>query len=250
MNITVQQGEIQNRSDEAIIVNLFEGARRGGATAAVDKASGGLISTAVDSGDFSGKRNQTLLLYAGKEMATARIIVVGLGKKEAFNLEVARQAAGTAARELQHLGIRQASTILHGSGAGGLDVVDAAEAVAEASALACYRFDEYKTSGTNKKALRKLTVIEPDRRRIPTIRRGVRAGLRIADATCLARDLINQPGNKATPTYLAQTARRIAREGERLRCQVLDEAAMKRLGMGALLAVSRGSAEPARFIIL
>jgi leucyl aminopeptidase len=250
MNITVQQGEIQNRSDEAIIVNLFEGARRGGATAAVDKASGGLISTAVDSGDFSGKRNQTLLLYAGKEMATARIIVVGLGKKEAFNLEVARQAAGTAARELQHLGIRQASTILHGSGAGGLDVVDAAEAVAEASALACYRFDEYKTSGTNKKALRKLTVIEPDRRRIPTIRRGVRAGLRIADATCLARDLINQPGNKATPTYLAQTACRIAREGERLRCQVLDEAAMKRLGMGALLAVSRGSAEPARFIIL
>ena len=250
IDITVQQGEIQKRSGEAIVVNLFEGMRPGGATAAVDGAAGGLISAAVDSGDFTGKRNQTLLLYPGKEMEASRILVVGLGRKEEFSLEVTRQAAGTAARKLQNLGVRQASTILHGSGAGGLDVADAAEAVAEASAMACYRFDDYKTGGKNKKGLRRLTVVERDRRSIPAVRRAVRCGLHIAGATCLARDLINQPGNTATPTYLARTARRIAREGEGLRCQVLDEAGMKRLGMGALLAVSRGSVEPARFIVL
>ena len=97
INITVQQGEIQKRSGEAIVVNLFEGMRPGGATAAVDGAAGGLISAAVDSGDFTGKRNQTLLLYPGKEMEASRILVVGLGRKEEFSLEVTRQAAGTAA---------------------------------------------------------------------------------------------------------------------------------------------------------
>ena len=249
MNITVQHGEIQKRSDEAIIVNLFEGTKPGGATAALDEAVDGLISAAIASGDFSGKRKQALLLYTGKHLDASRILVVGLGKKDDFDLEAARQAAGTAARKLQNLGVRRASTVLHGTGAGGLDVAAAAQALAEASAMACYRFEQYRSK---KKAveLQRLTVVEFDRRRVTAARRGVRTGLQIAAATCLARDLVNHPGNKATPTYLARVARQIARKGEKMRCQVIDEAGMKRLGMGALLAVAQGTAEPARFIVL
>ena len=63
MNITVQQGEIQKRADAAVVVNLFEGTKPGGATAAIDKALDGLVSTVLKSGDFTGKKNQISVHY-------------------------------------------------------------------------------------------------------------------------------------------------------------------------------------------
>ncbi len=249
MNITVQQGEIQKKADEAIIVNLFENARPGGATKAVDQALDGLIQETLDCGDFKGKKNETLLLYTQSRIPARRVLVVGLGKQEDFTLDGARQAAGTAARKLQSLGVKRAATILHGTGAGNLPVEDVAQAVAEASALSCYQFKHYHTGGSKAKQLKKLTILEFDKTKISLARRGTRTGLHIAEATCLARDLANHPGNAVTPSHLARTARKLARE-HGLKCQVIDEAGMKRLGMGALLGVSQGSAEPARFIVL
>ena len=249
MNIRVQQGEIQKKADEAVVVNLFEGARPGGATGALDAALGGVVGDAVDCGDFKGGKNETLLLYTQGQIPARRVLVVGLGSQDGFGLEAARQAAGTAALKLQNLGIERATTILHGTGAGGLEPEAAAQAAAEASILACYRFDHYRSGGKKEKRLKDLTILEFDRNKLTAARRGARNGAHIAAATCLARDLANQPGNVATPVYLARAARKIARD-QGMRCRVLDEAAMKRLGMGGLLGVSQGSAQPARFIIL
>ena len=250
MNITVRQGEIQKTETEALVVNLFQGARPGGATAAVDAELGGLIGRVVDSGDFTGEKNRTLLLYpdAGG-LPARRVLLVGLGRQNEFDLETARQAAGTAARRLQELGVEKAATVLHGAGAGGLETEEAAQAVAEASILACYRFDEHK-SRKEGKVLRQLTVVEFDGARLAAVRRGLRMGRSIAEGTCLARDLVNHPGNTATPAFLANRARSLARRHEGLRCRVLDEAAMRREGMGAILGVSAGSAEPAKLIVL
>ena len=255
MNITVQQGEIQKRADQAVVVNLFagnkaSGATIGGATAAMDATLDGLITSVVKSGDFSGKKNQTTVLYTKGGTLPRRVLLVGLGKPEAFSLETVRQVAGTAARKLQRLGVERASTVLHGAGAGGLDTAQAAQALAEGSLLACYRFDDYSTAEDDEDGrLLSLTIVEYDRTRLSAVRKGVKAGRHIAEATCLARDLANQPGNTATPTYLATRARQLARRCG-LQCRILDESAMKKLGMGAILGVSQGSRQPARFIIL
>ena len=248
MNITVQQGEIQKREDEAVIVNLFEGTQPTGATKAVDDALGGLISSAIDSGDFKGKKDETLLLYSGGRIAARRILVVGLGKQKDFNIEAVRQASGAAARALQGK-VTSVSSVIHGTGAGGLQVDAAAQAVAEATALACYRFDHYRSSKRKANRIGKLTVVETDESKLTAARRGIRTGATIAAAVCTARDLANHPGSQATPAYLARTARRIARANG-MTCTVIDEAGMKKLGMGAILAVSQGSSEPARFVIL
>ncbi len=250
MNITVARGEIQNRREQALIVNLFEEVGKpGGATGAVDREIGGLIGRAIADGDFAGKKNETLLLYTHGLIESPRVLVVGLGKRESFDAEAARQAAGTAAGKLQSLGVEKAATILHGAGEAGLDVEVAAQAVAEASILACYRFDGYRSAKRKASRLRSLAIVEFDRSRLAAARRGTRAGRAIAAAASLARDLANHPGNTATPTYLASAARRIARSRS-LRCQVIDETGMRRLGMGALLGVTRGSSEAARFIVL
>ena len=145
MDIKVIQGAIQKQDADVLVVNLFAGARPGGATGAVDQALGGQISAAIDLGDFEGKAGQTLLLYTHGQIPAPRVLVVGLGEQEGFDLERARRAAGTAIGTLGRLGTKSAATILHGTGAGNLPVEPAAQAVAEASQLAAYRFDEYRS---------------------------------------------------------------------------------------------------------
>ena len=248
MNITVRQGEIQKQVADILIVDLFSGASPGGASGVVDKALGGQISAAIELGDFNGSAGETLLLYGGDKITAPRVLVVGLGDKGDFNTESARSAAGTAIGALNRLGVRSAATILHGAGAGNLPVETAAQAVAEASLLAAYRFDGYR-SQLRPHPLERLTVVEFDRSKLAAARRGIRRGIAIAAATSLARDLINHPGSAATPAYLARTARRIAKAHD-LRCKVLDEKGIKKLGMGALLAVGQGSANKPRFIAL
>ena len=252
MNITVRHGEVQKAREEAIVVNLFEETTRlGGATAAVDKATGGQIRRLLDTGDFAGTLGQTIVLYPDdrRKMATQRILLVGLGPKDDFDVESARRASAAAARRLQTLGVSSAATIVHGTGAGDVEPEAAGQALAEAAILATYRFDHYLSKTKKTPQLKRLTVVEADAKRLAALRRGVKAGQHIAEAVCLSRDLCNHPGNTATPIYLAQTARRMARRVG-LKCQILEEPAIRKHGMGALLGVAAGSAQPPRFIIL
>ncbi|HIG56261.1 MAG TPA: leucyl aminopeptidase, partial [Candidatus Handelsmanbacteria bacterium] len=248
MHITVLQGEIQKKAADVLVVNLFNGTRPSGAAGAVDRAIGGQIAAAIDLGDFRGKSGETLLLYTQGRIPSPRVLVIGLGQAKDFDLEKSRAAAGTAISALARLGAKNAATILHGTGAGKLPVAAAAQAVAEASLLAAYRFDGYRACDRSH-PLKKLRVIEIDRSKLKEARQGIQRGNSIAEATCLARDLINHPGGDATPAYLARTARRLAKS-QGLRCQVLDEKGIKRLGMHALLAVGQGSANKPRFIAL
>ena len=248
MKITVRHGQIQNINTAALIVNLFEGQNPSGATAAIDQALNKHISFVIQQGDFRGSKNQTLLLYTYNQIPAKRVLLVGLGRQEDFNVESARQAAGTAVHALEDLDIQSATTVLHGGGAGNLDAATAAQALAEASILAAYRFNIYNSTGKGS-PLKKITIIEFDKSKITAIRRGVRNGSHIATGTCLARDLANHPGAVATPKFLAQQARTLAKNSD-LTCQVIDEKGMQRLGMEAILGVSQGSNQPARFIIL
>ena len=248
MKITVQQGEIQKQRSDALVVNLFADASPSGATGAVDAAIDGQISTAIRLGDFSGKAGESLLLYPNGLAPAQRLLVVGLGPRDAFDTETARRAAALAVNRLGKLGVKNAATVLHGAGAGGLDPERAAQVLSEASLLAHYRFETYR-SAPKTSTLKKLTIVEFDKDKLRAIRRGTKNGQALAAATSFARDLINHPGSTATPDYLAKEARRLGRT-HKLKVQVIDEAGIKKIGMGALLAVGQGSANKPRFIVM
>ena len=252
MEIRVKAGGIQTEDAPLIVVNLFEGVTEpGGATGAVDKALGGQIRALIAAGDFRGKRNETAVLYPAGAIPAQRVLLVGLGKEEKFDLDGVRQAAGAAAKKARDLGVTRFSTIVHGGGRAGLDLEDAAQAVVEGTILALYRFREHKTEADEDERpdIEAVTLVEFSAEKVPLVERGARTGQVIAEAVNMTRDLVNQPANYATPTILAETAQRLATDFG-LRCQVLDREQMAELGMGALLGVAQGSEQPPKFIIL
>ena len=252
MEVSVQVGSLPAVEADAIIVNLFQGVTQpGGATGAVDKALGGAISELISDGELRGKLNETALLHTRRAIPSPRVVVVGLGPAEEFCLDRVRQAAAAAARAARQAGARRIASIVHGAGAGGLQLADAAQATVEGTILGLYR---YPAPGSLQDAeaartVEALQLVEFDASKVQDIERGAHIGKAVAEGVCLARTLANQPANVLTPTALAEQAQRIAAECG-MQCRVLDRDEMAELGMGALLSVARGSAQPPKLIVL
>src|SRR5690606_37171772 len=131
MNVQVVAGNIVQAPADATIVNLFEGVEPGGATAAVDQSLGGTIRQLIQDGEITGKPNEVRIFHTFGRFPASRIAVVGLGKREKFNLDVVRQALASAMKALRATNaVRTVATILHGTGGGGLSANDAARAAA------------------------------------------------------------------------------------------------------------------------
>ncbi|MHB1417728.1 MAG: leucyl aminopeptidase, partial [Chloroflexota bacterium] len=173
--------------------------------------------------------------------------IVGLGKKDEFTVDRARQAAGSVARRAQQLKLDRIAVVAF-SERSTLTPADAGQAVVEGATLATYRYLRFKTKEENgPQELAELLILEREAARIPQIEEGTRKGELLARATILARDLVNGPGNLVTPTYLAEQARQMA-EQRGIEIEVLGPDELRARKMGALLGVSQGSAQPPRMI--
>ena len=251
MKINAKTIDITTIATPALIVNLFSGVEKpGGATGAVDQALDGAISLLIEDGEIKGKQGELTLLHTMGKIGPARVLVAGLGKLEDFDVDVARRVSSEALRFLSSRGICEAVTVAHGAGAGGLSPEQAGRAIAEGALLGLYRFDRYRTNGdTADSDFAELTIAERGEERAQAIGEGVAQGRAMAEATSIARNMVNEPANAMTPSAMAETARRVAEE-HGLGFEVMDNADMKDRGMGAFIGVAQGSDEPAKLIIL
>ena len=250
MELKVASGDITQAQADTILVNLFEGVQQpSGATAAVDQALDGAISYLIQAGEVKGKAGEATVVHTFGKLPALRVVVVGLGKQEDLKADTVRKAAGNVARRVRALGARKVATVVHGAGAGGLDPETAAQALAEGAVMGLYRFDRHKQPEQEPKRVEEITVVEADAGRLDAVRRGVERGRILAEAANFARDLANEPANVLTPTELAARAEAMAREAG-LTCEVYDRPWMEQQGMGGLLGVARGSAQPPKFIVL
>ncbi|MDO8491690.1 MAG: leucyl aminopeptidase, partial [Dehalococcoidia bacterium] len=125
-----------------------------------------------------------------------------------------------------------------------------AQAIAEGAVLGLYTFKKHQTKDKNNgKELTELLVVDREQASLPELERGIARGSIIAEATNLARDMVNEPANFMTPTHMADAARKVAAE-QGLEVTVLGPEEIKALNMGGLLGVAQGSAQPPCFIIL
>ena len=215
------------------------------------------LKPAWKSGDFRGKKGQSFLYYpsaSAKGLAAGRVLAVGLGKtadQADINAlrEQIRLAAGTAVQQAAGLQVRSMMAVLPDKT--GLADAEVAECLSEGLLLGSYRFDKYKSSA---EAEEEPTVIEAFSLQVggldpEAVQEGMDRGRRAAEAACRARDMANEPGNGWPPVKFAEFARTLARR-HKLSCDILEKEDMRKLGMGGILGVNQGSAQPPKLVIL
>ena len=250
MQFSVKSAAAESVTTPCLVVGLFEGGKLPAAVQALDQASHGYLAKVAKSGAIEGRAGQSLLLFDVPKAAAERILLVGLGAEKDFTPRNYRKAIVKTVRALNEAGVKEAVSSLSLLDVRGADGYWLARHAVEAAEEAAYRFDEYKGQSKDKQkpALQKLTLLM-GRDHGKTAEEGLKVGAAIAAGIAYTRTLGNLPPNVCTPSYLAAEAGRLAK-GSKLKVTVLDQAQMKKLGMGALLAVARGSRQPPKLIVM
>jgi leucyl aminopeptidase len=237
---------------DCLVIGAFERGELGAEASAVDRSLRGRVRRLLARGDFSGRSGETLLLPEVPGLAAGRLLLVGLGTKAQFNRRSWRRAMQTAIAALIRTRIASAAIALERPPATELDNYYFGRCAAEIVGACLYRVNDLKTERRARAPALARVVLGPvDSAAAADVRRGLAAGAAVSESAKLLRNLGNLPANVCTPRYMATQARALERSyRRRVRVRVFDEAGIRRLKMGCLLAVTRGSAEPPRFIVL
>jgi leucyl aminopeptidase len=247
MTIECLQGDPLAKSADALVVGVFRNTKRlSGVSATMDRAIKGALSHALETGRFSGKEGEMISFTPLGALKAGRVAFIGLGERNVFSRDTLRLFS---ARALKVAREAKATSLLIAPVLGGdVSARDAGQAMAEGAMLGAYKFHSFKGTQHAKEKdardVKRLFLIDPDKRTVERMQEGIERGTVLADATILARDLVNTPSSEMFPLRLAEEAKKLAERGSGVTCKILDQAAMERMGMRAALAVARGSAHP------
>jgi leucyl aminopeptidase len=235
----------------SVVVFISEDEKSAPATA---KRAGAEIAASVNrllgAGAATGKHREIVFDLIGEGKKARRVYVAGLGKPADITPEIIRQSAGAVLRALRKHRIERAAVVLPDIKAISTDA--AADAVATGIYLAAFDYREYKGSASKEKEKysAKPIAISIVAEGISIARRAVERAKIVCDGQNHARTIASRPGNNINPPSLARVAQAMAREAG-LRCTVMDEKQLTKLGMGGILAVGSGSIQtPPRLIVL
>ena len=230
-----------------IAVGVFEDKKLSQEAKQLDRK--GDISAALKSGDISGKIGSTLLLRGIGGVAAERILLVGLGKDEALTEKNFLSAVQATARVFATLGAADGAIALPLEAVKERDAAWTMRGVVLAMRETAYRFDTTKSKKDPVQNGVKKIVLMTSGAGAATAKAAVAQGIAVANGVDLTKNLGNLPSNICTPTYLANTAKTLAKD-YRFAIEVLDRKQMEALKMGSFLSVTKGSEEPPKFIVL
>ena len=248
MEFSIKTGVPEKQKSACVVVGVFEDGTLDAAASRLDKASGKRLGQLIERGDLSGKAGSSLVLHDLPGTVCARALLVGLGKRDDFGDKAYAAALRNALKALAQTGAEDAvvylTTLAVGERSPAWKVRQALIAAGDAS----YRFDQFKSSPADERALTHLAFAVAKDSEQKAAETALTQGLAIAEGCALARDLGNLPGNVCTPEYLARTARELADEFG-LELEVLEREDMEQLGMHSLLSVAKGSRQAPKLIV-
>jgi leucyl aminopeptidase len=251
MQYSAYSGKSIDQRADCLVVGVYEARELGHEAAAVDRAIGGRLKNLLRRGDFAGRAGESLLLPELPGLRGRRLLLVGLGTAKSYQRRGWKRAVNTAVTALARTRIASAILAIERPADREFDDYTLARSAADACGGALYRINDQKTAKRPPPpALARVKVGPFAPAHLADARRGLGDGEALAASAGLLRNLGNLPANICTPRYLAAQAAQIARAHRTVRARALNEAQLKRLKMGCLLAVTRGSAEAPRFIIL
>ncbi|TLX56686.1 leucyl aminopeptidase [Stutzerimonas nosocomialis] len=249
MEFVVKSAKASTLKTATLVLPVSEGLALGETAQAVDTASGGALTTILKRGDLQGKVGQTLLLHSLPGIKAERVLLVGIGNESELNARQWRKVAGAVLSVLKGLGGADATLALQGVLIDGRDAYATARLLVEVLADGRYVFDRYKSKKAEPSSLGKITLLchKTDQ---ASVERAAAQGAAIAAGMAYARDLGNLPPNVCHPSFMAEEARQLGKAYKGLKVEILDENKLRALGAGAFLAVSQGSEQPPRLIVL
>ncbi len=233
-------------SVEALAVVVFKDDKAtDGILKELDELTGGQVADTLKAKEINGGQGETALIrFSAKGVKATRLLLVGCGERDKYKASSVSVASGTAARALRKLNFKSFAFDARIDG----DAAEIAQNAVQGVITSQFELDKYKTKDKNTKALSKF-VVHVDGGKPADLKKGVERGQIIGDSMNFARELANEPPNILHPTEMAKRAQAMAKEAG-LKCEVLDEAKMEKLGMGSLISVTKGSEQPAKLIVL
>lgn len=251
MNVFIEQEKGRQVKSDLFVFGFFEeNDVPGGCFLEVDQELDGMLTQMVQNKQISATYKEIQSIQTWGKLPAQKIALIGLGKQAELTFERAREIFGFVIKEANR---HKAMTVsfCFGSFLGQQsEPKEMAHALAEASVLASYSLTHYKTyTRSIEEAVERVSICLMADDKDKEIETALQVGQTYGEATCLARDLVNMPGNLLTPSILAEKAVQIALENG-FEHTILDRKEMEKKGMGALLAVAQGGEEPPKMIVL
>jgi leucyl aminopeptidase len=244
MEFSISSARAEAVKADAIAVGVFADGELTPSARAIDKAAQGAVKAAVSSGDMSGKRGTLVILRELKGVAAPRVVLVGLGSREEFGERAYADAVRAAARACP--GVAVIAVAATEWTVKGRDAEWQARQFAIAARETTFRSDELKSKKDDSNGPTQMVLVHASG---ASAARGLRQGAAIANGMSLTKRLGNLPPNICTPSFLADEARKLAKEWK-LGVEVLETKQLEALKMGSFLSVARGSTQAPRLIVL
>ena len=210
-----------------------------------DKTTAGIIKSAFQQKEFTGKINQSILIRNNKNIN--KILLIGLGKRNELNFEKMMNAAsiGSSFMIKSKSSNRKIIYSLFNNRKDDKVFEEYIQAISQGADLGLYKFDKYKKDKTREVSI-DFWGREENRR---NANKQIKTGTIISDGVSLARDISNMPSSDCTPLMLASRAKKISNKSG-LKCRIIKKDQLKKLGMGGIIGVSKGSHQPPVCIVL
>jgi len=245
--ITDIPGETQTA---CLIVGVYDERQLTPAAEYLDKLSDGFIRKILAKGDLNGKIQQTLLLHHVPNVNADRVLLVGCGKQDALTGSRFRDIVQQATKTISNTNTGEATYYLTELPLEEHDQAWQIQQAIETITETVYQFKQFKSKSNDKQTLLEINLAISKQTDKEHASLALKRGQAIAQGIKLTKDLANSPANVCTPTYLAEQAQLLDNEFKTITTRVLEEADMEKLGMGALLSVSKGSKQPAKLIVM
>ncbi|MDY7559129.1 leucyl aminopeptidase [Pseudomonas sp. 10B1] len=249
MEFVVKNASPETLKTATLVVAVAEGRALSEAAKNLDTLTGGEITAVLKRGDLAGKVGQSLLLHSLPHLKAERVLLVGVGKTGELTDRQFRKVVSCTLSVLKGLGGSDAVLVLDELVVKNRDTYGKARLLVETLADGEYVFDRFKSQKAEPRALKKITLLTSKTTQADTERAATHAAA-IATGIAFTRDLGNLPPNICHPSYLAEEAKSLGKEHKNLKVEIHDEKKLKELGMGAFLAVSIGSDQPPRLIVM
>lgn len=249
MKISLKVTQPEKAQKTCVIIGVFEKRDLSPSGKAIDAGSNRSLTKILKQAAFEGKIGQVLPVFH-LSPAYPQVIVVGCGKKENILPNNFRKIIIAAAKALEMYQISEALCYFTELPVDHFSLAFKVRQIIEVLDEGLYRFELFKSEKARSSALTHLIIHLPTSKDLAACQTAVKQGQAIAEAVSFTKNLANLPSNICTPAFLADQAQALAKANKAIKVKIIEEKEMRKLGMGAILAVAQGSAQDAKLICL